>query len=78
MFAGYQGGSVEYPIESNMSQELLIAVCLMLVFEGILPFLAPARWRQVMASIMAMPDRQIRIMGLISMVIGVVLLSILN
>ena len=46
------------------------ALCLMLVLEGMIPFLYPARWRQLVASLASTPDRQLRIMGLVSMLIG--------
>lgn len=61
-----------------MFQELVIAACLMLVLEGMLPFLAPTQWRRVMMNLLSMQDRQIRTMGLVSMLAGVILLYMLN
>ncbi len=49
---------------------LLLALALMLVLEGILPFVAPNLWRNAFARIIQMPDRQIRFFGLISMISG--------
>ena len=40
-----------------MMQELLIAFCLMLVIEGILPFLAPDRWRRMLEAVSEVDDR---------------------
>ncbi len=60
-----------------MSQTLLLAFSLMLVMEGLLPFLDPQLWRQVFARMLAMTDGQIRFIGLASMLaglLGVVLL----
>jgi uncharacterized protein len=58
-----------------MSQQLLItAVALMLVFEGILPFLAPGLWRETFRRLTEMSDGQIRFIGLTSMLIGLILL----
>lgn len=58
-----------------MSQQLLItAVALFLVFEGILPFLAPALWREMFRRLTEMSDGQIRFTGLTSMLIGLLLL----
>ncbi len=54
------------------------ALCLLLVFEGILPFLYPTRWRRVVVSLATVTDRQLRIMGLVSMCVGVGLLYLLN
>lgn len=54
------------------------AFCLMLVLEGIMPFLSPGRWRN-MANMMAqVNDRAMRVMGLISMLIGAGLLFLLK
>lgn len=57
-----------------MSQEVLIAVCLVLVLEGILPFLAPQQWRKAITQVIALDNRSLRIMGLASMLTGTVLL----
>ncbi len=53
---------------------LLTAFCLVLVIEGIIPFANPGRWRKLVASMAQVPDQQLRIMGLLSMTIGVLLL----
>ena len=58
-----------------MSQQLLLtAVALMLVFEGIMPFLAPGVWRDAFRRLTELTDGQIRFFGLTSMVIGLLLL----
>ena len=53
---------------------LLGAIALMLVLEGLLPFISPAAWRQVFTRVLAMSDGQIRFIGLSSMVAGLVML----
>jgi len=53
-----------------MGTNFLAAFGLMLVFEGILPFLAPRVWREAFRKMMEMTDGQLRFMGLISMAIG--------
>lgn len=53
---------------------LLMAVALMLVIEGLLPFLLPAVWREAFRRLTEMSDGQIRFVGLTSMVAGVLLL----
>lgn len=58
-----------------MARDLATAFCLMLVFEGILPFINPARWQRTMALAAQMPPRTLRIVGLGSMVLGAVLLQ---
>jgi uncharacterized protein YjeT (DUF2065 family) len=55
-------------------QNLLAAFALMLVFEGLLPFLSPASWRSVMRRIGSMADGQIRFFGLASILAGIGLL----
>lgn len=58
-----------------MSDLLLGALALMLVFEGLLPFLSPRGWRQVFERATRMSDGQIRFLGLSSMLIGLLLLA---
>jgi uncharacterized protein YjeT (DUF2065 family) len=53
---------------------LLAAAALMLVFEGLLPFLAPGLWRETFRRLVEMSDGQIRFIGLTSMMIGVLIL----
>lgn len=55
---------------------LLPAIALMLVFEGMLPFLAPAAWRETFLRLAKMREGQIRFMGLVSMLIGLLLLKL--
>jgi uncharacterized protein len=55
---------------------LLGAVALMLVFEGLLPFLSPTTWREVFSKALRLSDGQIRFLGLSSMLIGLLLLLI--
>ncbi|MCW8195316.1 DUF2065 domain-containing protein [Proteobacteria bacterium 005FR1] len=57
-----------------MWQDLLRALCLLMVIEGILPFLYPARWRKLAVVLATTDDRSLRLAGLASMVIGVGLL----
>ena len=59
-----------------MTQTLLIAFALMLVLEGILPFIAPAAWRDTFRRLIQLTDGQIRFIGLSSMVIGVLLIMV--
>jgi uncharacterized protein YjeT (DUF2065 family) len=59
-----------------MSDWLLGAFALMLVFEGLLPFFSPQAWRQVFERALRLSDGQIRFVGLVSMLVGLLLLSI--
>ncbi|MDQ2076364.1 DUF2065 family protein [Marinimicrobium sp. ABcell2] len=61
-----------------MWEDLGRALCLMLVLEGIIPFLYPARWRQLVVSLAEVSNRQLRLVGLASMLVGVGCLYLLN
>jgi uncharacterized protein YjeT (DUF2065 family) len=52
------------------------ALGLMLVFEGLMPFLNPTGWRKVFERATRMSDGELRFVGLGSMVIGLLLLAI--
>lgn len=54
------------------------AVCLMLIVEGMMPFLAPVRWEQLLVSLAQLTDRQVRLAGLASMLIGTACLYLLR
>ncbi len=58
--------------------EILTAVALVLVIEGMLPFVRPGRYKQMVAQIVRLSDSQLRTFGLASMIIGIVLLFIVR
>ena len=62
------------PSAPGFSDLLLGAFALMLVVEGLLPFISPARWRAVFEQAMKMSDGQIRFIGLSSMLAGIAML----
>ena len=57
-----------------MGATLLMAIALVLVIEGLLPFLAPNVWRETFRRILLLSDGQIRFFGLTSMLVGLLLL----
>jgi uncharacterized protein YjeT (DUF2065 family) len=61
-----------------MWHELAIAFCLMLVIEGIIPFISPGRWRKMLLVLDQIDDNTMRMIGLGSMLTGTVLLLIIN
>jgi uncharacterized protein len=61
---------VEVPL-SGFWIELLRAFCLMLIIEGMVPFLYPARWRSLVQKLGSVDDRTLRYTGFISMLLGV-------
>ena len=61
-----------------MWHELAIAFCLMLVIEGIIPFISPGRWRKMLLVLDQIDDNTMRMIGLGSMLTGTVLLLMIN
>jgi uncharacterized protein YjeT (DUF2065 family) len=57
-----------------MWEALLIGFALLLVLEGIVPFLYPAKWRNLVVTLSQISDKHLRITGLISMLAGIALL----
>jgi uncharacterized protein YjeT (DUF2065 family) len=57
-----------------MGTTFLMALALMLILEGVLPFLAPNLWRDTFRKITQLTDGQIRFVGLSSMIVGLLLL----
>jgi uncharacterized protein YjeT (DUF2065 family) len=59
-----------------MGSSLLLAFALMLVLEGLLPFVAPRAWRETFRRVVELSDGQIRFLGLSSLSIGLILLTL--
>ncbi len=59
-------------------QVLLVAMALVLILEGIMPFMSPATWRNMMRQLVEVDDRVLRYMGLAMMALGVVMLYVFN
>jgi uncharacterized protein YjeT (DUF2065 family) len=55
---------------------LLAACALMLVVEGLMPFISPTSWRRIFERAMRLTDGQIRFLGLSSMLAGMLLLYV--
>jgi uncharacterized protein YjeT (DUF2065 family) len=61
-----------------MWEKLWIALALIFVIEGIMPFLNPTGWRKTLRQVSEMEDKTLRIIGLSSMIFGVILLYLVN
>ncbi|MBD3647576.1 MAG: DUF2065 family protein [Pseudomonadales bacterium] len=61
-----------------MWHDLGVALCLVLVIEGIIPFLYPRRWKEMVFMLAGVDDLTMRLVGLASMVLGTVLLYLIN
>ena len=53
-----------------MADSLWTAFALVLVVEGLLPFVAPRMWRESFRKLVALTDGQLRFIGLVSIVLG--------
>ena len=63
---------------NSVKDTLLAGLALMLVFEGILPFMAPRAWRETFRRVIEMSDGQLRFFGLASIAIGMGLLFLVT
>lgn len=61
-----------------MWEDLFAACALVLVIEGLMPFINPAKWRFFILRVSAQPDKALRIMGLVSMLSGAILLFVIR
>ncbi|HPB90715.1 MAG: DUF2065 domain-containing protein [Rhodocyclales bacterium] len=59
-----------------MVKPLLLALALMLVLEGLMPFLAPQAWRNMFRRLTELTDGQIRFIGLSSVLLGLLLITL--
>ncbi|WP_245965541.1 DUF2065 domain-containing protein [Pseudorhodoferax soli] len=57
---------------------LWVALALVLVIEGLMPFLSPGGWRRMFMQVLQMSDGQIRFFGLCSVLLGLALLALLS
>lgn len=57
-----------------MLEYWLIGFAMMLVIEGLLPFLLPELWREAFRKLVSLKDGQLRFIGITSMVSGLLLL----
>jgi hypothetical protein len=55
-----------------------MAMGLMLLLEGIIPFLFPRRWRDIVNRVIQLSDGQIRFLGLIALMGGLASLALVN
>lgn len=65
-------------MNETLSHSLWVGMALMLVIEGILPFLNPAAFKRTLLQMATMQDSQLRKVGLLSMLLGLILLYWIN
>jgi uncharacterized protein YjeT (DUF2065 family) len=61
-----------------MWESIVPALALVLVIEGMLPFLSPKGWRDAMSQAAKLPDKALRSLGFISMLLGVIILYLIR
>lgn len=61
-----------------MGSTIATAFALMLVIEGLVPFLLPAAWREMFRRIVQLSDGQIRFFGLSSILCGASLFALVR
>ena len=61
-----------------MGSSIWLALALVLVIEGLLPFLSPIRWRKAFEQALKLSDGQIRFFGLCSVVLGLLAMIFLS
>lgn len=62
-------------MESGLnSHTFWLAIALVLLVEGFMPFISPATWRQTFQQILQFNDGQLRFFGLLSLLLGLLLL----
>jgi uncharacterized protein YjeT (DUF2065 family) len=55
-----------------------MALALVLVFEGLFPFISPANWRRMFAQLLQLPDGQIRMFAMVSISAGLLMIWLLG
>lgn len=57
-------------------KEILTAIALVLVIEGMVPFIGPGRYRRLVAEVARLSDNQLRTIGLVAMIAGLLVLFV--
>ncbi|AHE66370.1 hypothetical protein Loa_00802 [Legionella oakridgensis ATCC 33761 = DSM 21215] len=61
-----------------MLANFLSALALVFVFEGLMPFAFPEKWKKLLLRIAVQDEKVLRISGFFSMMVGVMLLAIVH
>ena len=63
---------------TNVWIDFLSAIALVLVLEGIMPFVSPEKWKRLLFMVTQKNNQTLRIMGFISMMLGLVVLTLVH
>ena len=58
--------------------DFLTALALLLIFEGLMPFASPDKWKEMLRNIAELESSKIRMFGFMSMLAGLILLYTLG
>jgi len=58
--------------------DLFVALSLVMVIEGIMPFISPAKYKEFLLNLQNLDDAAVRKMGLIMMIVGVISVCLLK
>ncbi len=61
-----------------MLQYWLLGLAMMLVIEGLLPFVMPQLWRETFQRLVLLTDGQLRFVGIVAMISGLLLLYLIK
>lgn len=61
-----------------MWDDLLRALALVMVIEGLMPFVAPERWRAMLSQVIKVDSRSLRIFGAVMIGAGIIALQLLR
>jgi len=56
------------------NNDFLTALALLLIFEGLMPFASPVKWKELLRSIVEFDSSKIRMFGFMSMMVGLLIL----
>jgi len=62
----------------DMWHTLAVAFALLFIIEGMIPFVSPNRWRKLVVTVAQQSDSSMRVVGLVSMLLGLGLLYLIN
>jgi uncharacterized protein len=57
---------------------LLSGLSLVLIVEGLMPFLVPGVWKRMLSKVIQQPDASLRVFGLICLILGAVLMFVVH
>ncbi|KRH78843.1 hypothetical protein FERRO_18410 [Ferrovum sp. JA12] len=61
---------------NNLRGTIIVAIGMLLILEGIMPVIAPRQWRNTLLKLTQLSDVQVRWVGVIAMILGIVILQI--